>query len=88
MNFQPGQLYHMYNRSTKREQSFYSKEHYLLFTEKIEKILPKFCDLLAYCLMPNHYYLVINPKPYLPGHKFKMIFKETIDYYPLARALI
>ena len=59
MVFEEGHLYHLFNQGNNREQIFYSRENYLYFLTKIrEHILPH-ADILAWCLMPNHFHLMI-----------------------------
>jgi putative transposase len=58
-----GYVYHVLNRANARAQIFDGPEDYVLFeailTEGAER-----CDmrLLVYCLMPNHWHLVLYPK--------------------------
>ncbi len=87
MNFQPKLLYHIYNRGNNRQQLFYSREHYLVFLSKIRKILLEYCELLAYCLMPNHYHLMVCTHEILEGHEFRIPFKKDILYHPLVRKI-
>ncbi len=52
-------LYHVYNRGNNGEKIFYSQRNYLYFLEKIRDHLLPYSDILAWCLMPNHFHLVI-----------------------------
>ncbi len=87
MNFQPELLYHVYNRGNNRQKLFHERDHYFLFLTKIRKILLDFCDLLAYCLMPNHYHLMIYAKDFLPEKVFKFPFTGDTAYHPLVRKI-
>ena len=60
MNFKENYTYHVYNRSN--EQVFYTRENYLFFIQKIRNHILPYADILAYCLMPNHFHLLINAK--------------------------
>src|SRR5215471_13963717 len=52
-------LYHIYNRGNHKQQLFFHENNYLSFLGKIrEKLLPV-CDILAWCLMPNHYHFLV-----------------------------
>ena len=62
MNFGPDRIYHVYNRGNQRQTIFFEDVHYLLFLEKIRKQLLPYCDILAWCLMPNHFHLMIAAK--------------------------
>jgi len=57
MNFKENYTYHVYNRSN--EQVFFNRENYLFFMRKIRKHILPFADIIAYCLMPNHFHLLI-----------------------------
>ena len=59
MIFKPNHIYHIYNQGNNRQKIFFNRENYLFFLKKIgEHILP-FADILAWCLMPNHFHLMI-----------------------------
>lgn len=54
------EYYHIYNRSIAGNLLFRESRNYLFFLSKVEKyILPK-ADLIAYCLMPNHYHFILK----------------------------
>ena len=60
MNFQPNKLYHIYNQGNNRQLLFYNPENYLYFLRSVRRYVLPYCDVLAYCLMPNHYHFLIN----------------------------
>ena len=62
MKFIPEHLYHIYNRCNQGLPHFYNRENYLFFLRKIRKELLKHCNILAYCLMPNHFHLLVHIK--------------------------
>ena len=59
MYFEVGQVYHVYNRGNNKQLIFFNEENYLFFLKKIRKLVLPNCELLAYCLMPNHFHLLI-----------------------------
>lgn len=59
MHFEPSQVYHVYNRGNDKQRIFFKREHYLFFLRKIRKEWLPYCDILAYCLMPNHFHFLI-----------------------------
>jgi REP element-mobilizing transposase RayT len=59
MNLHPCEIYHVYNRGNNRQPIFFEEENYLYFLSKIEKCLIPCCELMAYCLMPNHFHFLI-----------------------------
>ena len=60
MHFSPDSIYHIYNRGNDKQLIFSLEENYSFFLSKIKQDLPKLCDILAYCLMPNHFHLLIH----------------------------
>lgn len=55
-------FYHIYNRGINGENIFKSDRNYLFFLKKISEFLIPVCDVYAYCLMPNHFHLLIKIK--------------------------
>ena len=60
MNFQPHQLLHAYNRGIDRGNVFFGRHNYLFFLQKTRNYLLPHCDILAYCLMPTHFHLLLH----------------------------
>lgn len=60
MNFEPDHLYHIYNRGNNRQLIFFKPTNYELFIAKLDLHVGKHCDILAYCLMPNHFHLLVK----------------------------
>lgn len=58
--FVPGHYYHLYNRGNNRQNIFFERENYLFFLRQFRHYLVEdTLDVLAYCLMPNHYHFLI-----------------------------
>lgn len=57
MHFEEDATYHVYNRSN--ETVFYNNENYLYFLKKVSKRIQPYADILAWCLMPNHFHFLI-----------------------------
>jgi putative transposase len=60
MDFVNGQIYHVFNRGNNSQTVFYNRENYLFFLDKIRKSILPHADVLAWCLMPNHFHLMIS----------------------------
>ena len=57
------QIYHVINRANSRANIFYNNKDYQLLESILEEAVEKFnMRLLAYCLMPNHWHLILYPK--------------------------
>ena len=60
MDFEKGELYHIYNQGNNRQKIFLNRDNYLFFLSKMRKHLLPFCDIVAYCLMPNHFHWMVK----------------------------
>lgn len=58
-----GEAYHILNRANARVQIFDNEKDYRIFEDILAEAVKKFdMRLLAYCVMPNHWHLVLHPK--------------------------
>ena len=58
-----GEVYHILNRANARVQIFDDDQDYQIFENILAEAIEKFAmRLLAYCIMPNHWHLVVYPK--------------------------
>ncbi len=62
MRFQKGYIYHIYNQGNNRRKIFFNRENYLFFLRKIRIFVKPYTDILAWCLMPNHFHLMVLVK--------------------------
>lgn len=62
MQFEPNGIYHLYNRGNQKTKVFFEPRNYLFFLEKVRKHIIPSADILAYCLMPNHFHFMIRVK--------------------------
>ena len=61
MHFEPDQIYHVYNRGNNKQPIFFTEANYFYFLQKIKTEWKKYADVFCYCLMPNHFHLMIVP---------------------------
>lgn len=60
MKYLPENYYHLYNRGNDRNLIFHRPANYRFFLGLLRKHLANAAaELIAYCLMPNHYHLVV-----------------------------
>ena len=62
MNFEKGYIYHIFNQENNRQKIFFNRENYVFFLEKIQTYIIPYTDILAWCLMPNHFHLMVYIK--------------------------
>src|SRR5262245_51371401 len=60
MEFFANELYHIYNRGNNRQKIFFNSDNYLYFLEKVRKFILPHCELMAYCLVPNHFHFLAH----------------------------
>jgi len=60
--FMPGVYYHLYNRGNNRQAVFFESGNYLYFLRGVKKYVRQVAEIVAYCLMPTHYHLLVRVK--------------------------
>jgi len=58
----PSGVYHILNHANGFEKLFREEDDFNMFTQKIRKTTSPFVDILAFCLMTNHYHLLVHVK--------------------------
>ena len=75
-----GKFYHIYNRGNNGENLFYNTGNYNYFLRKYDEYLSNYIDTYAYCLLPNHFHLLVSVKPkVLPFEKVEPL-KNLISF--------
>ncbi len=60
LQFKAGHYYHLYNRGVNREPIFFNEENWEYFIKRLRRYCrPELIDIVAYCLMPNHYHILV-----------------------------
>ena len=71
-------FYHIYNRGINGEVIFKTERNYQFFLNKLKENLLDVCDIYAYCLMPNHFHLLVKIKDDKDLNKIK--FHKEKDF--------
>ena len=67
----PGSTYHLYNHANGRENLFAKTKNYYFFLERLSLHVLPVAHIYAYCLMPNHFHLMMKIK----------LEKELVAYF-------
>lgn len=89
------EIFHVYNRGNQQQPIFFQRENYLYFLQKVRYHLSPICDILAYCLMPNHFHFLIkvdsrtvasiaNPNPLIKNTIFSKELGKMLSSYTRA----
>jgi len=60
--FEHGVVYHVFNRGNNSESIFKESQNYDFFLNLMKKYLLKVADIYAYCLLNNHFHLLVRVK--------------------------
>ncbi|NVJ46546.1 MAG: transposase [Cytophagia bacterium] len=55
-----GFFYHVYNQANNRVKVFLDDEDYIYFLGRTKAWIAESADILAYCIMPNHFHFLIH----------------------------
>jgi putative transposase len=63
IKFCVSEYYHLYNRGNNFQPIFFERKNYLFFLQRLrEHLTSESVELVAYCLMPNHYHVLVYLK--------------------------
>ncbi len=70
-----GDAYHIYNKAISHDKLFITSEDYFYFLKKLERYILPVADIVAYCLIPNHFHLlaVMKEEENIPFNLFKRV---------------
>jgi putative transposase len=68
MKFETSHIYHVYNQGNNKQELFKTHEDYKQFLSLIKSYILPYADIIAWCLLPNHFHLmlVVNEKGSTP----------------------
>ena len=55
-------FYHIFNRGNNSDRMFFTDENYRFFLRRLDEYLSAFIEVYAFCLLPNHFHLLVRTK--------------------------
>ncbi|AZA58864.1 MULTISPECIES: transposase [Chryseobacterium] len=89
-NFECEYIYHVYTHANGKDLIFREEENYRYFLDKLIKYIIPIAEIYAYCLMPNHFHLLLRFKKIgeilnIDEHKYLMKqFSNLLNSYAKA----
>lgn len=80
----PYQYFHIYNRGNNGENIFIEEKNYQYFLHLISKHLLPVCNILAYCMLKNHFHIVIKTKERQTEKNISRAFSNLFNAYAKA----
>lgn len=84
MKLYPENIYHIYNRGINRQLIFFNHDNYLFFRRKMKKYLLTNCEIMGYCLMPNHFHFMIYTRDDFKQDEFSEGLKILLSSFAKA----
>jgi len=75
-------FYHIYNRGINGENLFYSNDNFFYFLKLYDKYIHNIADTFAWCLLKNHFHLLVRIKTEKEISEFSNINIEKINKNP------
>ena len=94
-----GEYYHVIHRGSVRGTIFHSETDYQTFITLLAQTVIRFeISLLAYCVMPNHWHMVVKPKenrdhprllalPFLTSEAWLRLLNERVEDVGISEAV-
>jgi len=78
----PGRYYYIYNQGNRKQDIFLDKSDYLKYLEKLREYKKKHnISIICYCLMPNHFHLLLRQDADIPIYKFMHALHTSYSMY-------
>jgi REP element-mobilizing transposase RayT len=85
--FIPGNYYHICNRGNNRQAIFFEGDNYQYFLNGVKKYLCSVVSVIAYCLMPTHFHLLVRVAYPQTKPQKSEVFKTSDFSANLSRAM-
>ncbi|MBS1529801.1 MAG: transposase [Bacteroidetes bacterium] len=78
--FEKGHLYHIYNRSIDKQPLFRNEDNYSFFLKKYYKYLSMVTKTYAYCLLGNHFHILLRVNESFPSSFMEKSAHEIVSH--------
>lgn len=79
--FQPENFYHIYNHAVGSENLFKKHDNFIFFLNKFDKYMSPIAKTFCYCLMPNHFHILIQIREENTIRILSKQFSEEFDFH-------
>ena len=81
-NSYKGGYFHIYNRGNRKQNIFIEEKDYLNYLKRLRDYKDKYnIAVICYCLMPNHFHLLIRQDSDLPIYRFMHALHTSYSMY-------
>src|ERR1700709_2847473 len=77
--FEAGDFYHIYNRTIDKQPMFKNEGNYEFFLRKYDEYLSGVVDTYAYCLLGNHFHILIQVRDEADLTTFKKLSNLNVE---------
>lgn len=77
----PGEFFHIYNRAIGNEILFHTDADYDHWFQLVKKFLLPVCEIHAYCLLPNHYHLLVRIQDHTDSADFSKKMSDAANAF-------
>jgi len=85
MMLQANTYYHVFNHANGFEELFFEERNYSFFLRKYRKFISPIADTPVWCLMPNHFHILIRVKT---EEQLLKVYKRFKSYHELLEAKV
>ncbi|MFO8128876.1 MAG: hypothetical protein R6T99_03115 [Bacteroidales bacterium] len=68
--------YHIYNRAVRDNTLFYTESDMIIFLRKFRKFVMPYLNVLGFCLLPNHFHLIVKTVDSNDSQHFPSLISE------------
>ena len=77
----PDSFFHIYNCGNNKEDIFKEEKNYYYFLSLLKKYILPTCEVFAYCLLKNHFHLLVRTKDNIRNKEISQSFSNLFNAY-------